>query len=56
MNSLTKKQKIVFDFIKEYIATNGISPTIAEIKDGLGLLSTSTVHEHLKVLKLKSIF
>jgi DNA (cytosine-5)-methyltransferase 1 len=53
MQSLTKKQKRVFDFIESYINENGISPTINEIKDGLSLSAVSTVHEHLQILKQK---
>jgi DNA (cytosine-5)-methyltransferase 1 len=54
MQSLTKKQKRVFDFIESYINDNGISPTINEIKDGLSLSAVSTVHGHLQILKQKN--
>jgi DNA (cytosine-5)-methyltransferase 1 len=50
---LTKKQKQVFDFINYYIENNGISPTIEEIRKGLGLKAVSTIHEHINTLKTK---
>ena len=53
MSPLTKKQKSVFDFISSYIAENGISPTIDEIRKELNLRAVSTVHEHIASLKAK---
>src|ERR1035437_1741323 len=53
METLTKKQKQVFDFITEYIQENGISPTIEEIRKKLKLRAISTIHEHINTLKKK---
>ncbi len=53
MKTITKKQKEVFDFINTYIAENGISPTIEEIRKKLKLKAVSTVHEHINSLKEK---
>lgn len=53
MSNLTKKQKQVFDFISSYIAENGISPTIEEIRKKLKLKAVSTIHEHINSLKNK---
>jgi DNA (cytosine-5)-methyltransferase 1 len=53
MQTLTKKQKQVFDFINEYISENGISPTIEEIRKKLKLKAVSTIHEHIDTLKKK---
>jgi len=53
MTTLTKKQKQVFDFINTYIAENGISPTIEEIRKNLNLKAVSTIHEHINSLKEK---
>ncbi len=53
MSNLTKKQKDVFDFINTYIAENGISPTIEEIRKKLKLKAVSTIHEHINSLKDK---
>ncbi len=50
---LTKKQKQVLDFVKDYISENGISPTIEEIRKKLKLRAVSTIHEHLNTLKIK---
>lgn len=53
MSNLTKKQKQVFDFINTYLAENGISPTIEEIRKKLKLRAVSTIHEHINSLKAK---
>jgi len=53
MQNLTKKQKQVFDFISTYIAENGISPTIEEIRKKLKLKAVSTIHEHISSLEEK---
>lgn len=53
MTVLTKKQKQVFDIITTYIAENGISPTIEEIRKKLKLRAVSTIHEHINSLKGK---
>lgn len=53
MKNITKKQKQVFDFINTYLAENGISPTIEEIRKKLKLKAVSTIHEHINSLKAK---
>lgn len=53
MTNITKKQKKVFDFINNYRAENGISPTIEEIRKRLRLKAVSTIHEHIKTLQDK---
>lgn len=53
MQSLTKKQKRVLDFVSTYIADNGISPTFEEIRKHLKLKAVSTVHEHIHSLREK---
>lgn len=53
METLTKKQKKVFDFINGYIQENGISPTIEEIRKNLKLRAVSTIHQHLNTLEKK---
>ena len=53
MSNLTKKQKQVFDFINTYIAENGLSPTLEEIRNKLKLKAISTIHEHVHYLKEK---
>ena len=51
---LTKKQKLVLDFIKRYYAEHNYPPSIREICDGVGLNSTATVFVHLKNLESKN--
>jgi DNA (cytosine-5)-methyltransferase 1 len=53
MIPLTKRQKQVFEFIKDYISENGLSPTIEEIRKNLKLKAVSTIHEHINSLKNK---
>jgi DNA (cytosine-5)-methyltransferase 1 len=50
MQTLTKKQKIILDYINDYREDTGISPTIEEIKKKLKLNAVSTVHAHIKSL------
>ena len=46
-----KKNQEVLEAIEKFIKDNGISPTIRELCDMVGLSSTSTVHGHIKRLK-----
>tara|TARA_B100000925_G_scaffold291923_1_gene282531 strand:- start:2014 stop:2607 length:594 start_codon:yes stop_codon:yes gene_type:complete len=48
---LTKKQKEVFDFITDYIKSEGVSPTQKEIKDHFGFKSFGSVQRYLKYLQ-----
>ena len=41
----------VYNFIVEFITSNGYSPSMREIRDGVGLKSTSTVYNHLLILE-----
>ena len=50
MNTLTKRQKEILDYISNYIKKHGFSPTFGEIKEKFGLSAFSTVHEHLTTL------
>lgn len=45
----TTKMRIL-SFISEFCKTNGYSPTIREIRDGVGLKSTGNVQQHLDQL------
>ena len=51
--NLTKRQKIIIDFIVNYIKDNGLSPSVREIAEELNLSSPATVHEHLQNLREK---
>lgn len=51
----TRRQKQVLDFIASYIDRAGMSPTLQEIADGIGLKSLATVSMHLAGLKKRSM-
>ena len=53
METLTKKQEVVLDFLKKSIAKNGYPPTVREICKALGLSSPATVQSHLNILEEK---
>jgi len=53
MKKLTKKQRIVLDFIKDFMLDNGYAPSVREIGIGLNLSSPATIHGYLKRLKEK---
>lgn len=46
-----KKTKQIFEFIKRYIASNGVAPTIAELGRQFNMRSPASVHAHLKRMK-----
>lgn len=50
---LTKKQALIIDFIKEFTARQGESPSYREIMSALGLSSVSAVAEHIDNLVAK---
>jgi len=53
MRSLTKKQKLVLDYIRRFMAQYGHAPSYEEIAHGLGLSSPSNIHVHVENLKSK---
>ncbi|MBI4964651.1 MAG: transcriptional repressor LexA [Desulfomonile tiedjei] len=53
MRSLTKKQKLVFDYIRRFMEEYGHAPSYEEIARGLGLSSPSNIHVHVENLKTK---
>ncbi len=53
MQSLTKKQKTVLDYVRGFLEEYGHAPSYEEIARGLGLSSVSTIHAHVENLKLK---
>lgn len=50
---LTKRQKEILDFIREFSTGKGFSPTHKEICEQFGYSSYGTVHKHLKLLEGK---
>lgn len=41
----------IYDFIVEFITSNGYSPSLREIAKGTGIKSTSTIHDQLLMLE-----
>ncbi|MCC7391911.1 transcriptional repressor LexA [Candidatus Sumerlaeota bacterium] len=52
---LTRRQREVFDFIRQFIEDNSYSPSLEEIAKGMELSSLATVHKHLSNLATKGI-
>ncbi len=52
---LTRRQREVFEFIRQFIETNNYSPSLEEIAKGLELSSLATVHKHLTNLADKGL-
>jgi repressor LexA len=53
MATLTKRQKQLVDFLKNYISEHGYAPTLSEVGQYFGLSSLATVHKHLHNLEQK---
>ena len=54
-STLTKRQRRIFDFIRDEIAGNGNAPTIREIADEMGFASPNGVMCHLRALEKKGL-
>ncbi len=52
-NELTKKEKMVFDYLVKSINENGYAPSVRDIGGSLGIKSTSSVHLYLHNLEAK---
>ncbi len=50
---LTKRQKEILDYLREFIDENGYAPSFEEIRTAFGYSSLATVHEHLSNLERK---
>ncbi len=48
---LTKKQKELFDYLKEYMSNNQISPSFEEMKEAVNLKSKSGIHRLVSSLE-----
>lgn len=53
MNGLTKRQAEILAFVRQFIADNGYSPSLHEIKDRFGFASANASAKHLSCLKRK---
>ena len=54
-NELTKKQKLVYEFIRDKIRHRGYGPTVREIGDHFKIRSPNGVMCHLKALEKKGL-
>ena len=52
---LTKRQREIYDYLKEHIRSRGYAPSIAEIGKQFQLSSPATVHKHLVHLEQKGL-
>jgi repressor LexA len=52
---LTKKQKAVYDYVKEYIDKNGFAPSVQEMCNFFGKASLNTMHKYLVTLEEKGL-
>ncbi|PIR02465.1 MAG: hypothetical protein CO031_01695 [Candidatus Nealsonbacteria bacterium CG_4_9_14_0_2_um_filter_37_38] len=50
---LTKRQKQILDYIRDYIKKNGYSPSLEEMGKRFKLSSVATVHQHVTTLRGK---
>jgi len=50
---LTKRQKEILDFVRDFLEEHGYAPSFEEIADRFGYASLATVHEHLENLRTK---
>lgn len=48
---MNRRQKDIFEFIKDSVVDNGYPPSVREIGKAVGLKSSSTVHGHLAKLE-----
>lgn len=55
MQTLTPKQKKVFEYIRTYLEENGASPTIGEIAEHMCVSSLRTVTQYLESLERKNL-
>jgi repressor LexA len=51
--ALTRRQREIYDFVREFIGENGYSPSLEEIGARFGLSSVATVHKHVQHLTEK---
>lgn len=54
-DNLTKKQREVYNYIREYTESHSFPPSVREIGKGLGVSSPATVHGHINALIEKGL-
>ena len=52
---LTKRQREIYEYLKDHIRSRGYAPSIAEIGKHFQLSSPATVHKHLSHLEGKGL-
>jgi len=52
---MTKKQKQIYEYIKNYIEEKGVSPTFEEMKNHFKLKAVSGIHQHIEALSKKGL-
>ncbi len=53
--AVTRRQKVVLDFLETFVNRNGYSPSFEEIARGMSLKSLATVHKHITNLEKKGM-
>ena len=48
--ALTRRQREIYEFIRDFVVRNGYSPSLEEIGAHFGLSSVATVHKHVQHL------
>jgi len=55
VKGLTKRQREIVDFIRDYIAVHKYSPSYREIMGHFSFTSLGSVYKHIAVLKRKGV-
>ncbi len=55
MNNLTEKQKMILNYIRNFIDEKGFAPSIREICKAFKIKSTKAIHYHLKNIEEKGL-
>ncbi len=55
LDQMTKRQRLVYEFIKDKIRNRGYGPTVREIGENFGISSPNGVMCHLKALEKKGL-
>ena len=53
IETLTRRQEDILNYIKNYMVSHGYPPTVREIGSALGISSPATIHAHLANLEQK---
>lgn len=53
--NLTKRQREIYDYLRDFLESHGYAPSLEEIARHFGLSSVATVHEHLSNLQDKGL-